>query len=334
MYKNFYLYFDMDGVLVNYHPDTPTLMYNKGFFLSRPCNEKAKDLLHYCLESLGKERVFILSHSISSQCTEEKKEWIATYLPFFPKENVFIIPKQVNKGDFVAQDGQFNCQYLLIDDYGENCREWESQGRNFKSIRYYNELTLGNFLAEDSLNLKYTDELMDNYSKILSRTIYPVDTEFTASFLNYVVGDMCEEVDKERVYKTLEIVHSYLTYFPPKTKEYVYDYLNQKVEQRLLKEDSQKNKDKIERVKEFLSTKYRPFAINLGLTFSVCEYLDLLYCIFVSIVGDTDTGHLELEQLTERLQGILRYETKVQTVNILESFEDDKYKKTLELLKK
>ena len=30
------IFFDMDGVLAEYHPNTPALMYDKDFFLNRP----------------------------------------------------------------------------------------------------------------------------------------------------------------------------------------------------------------------------------------------------------------------------------------------------------
>ena len=35
----------MDGVLAEYHPNTPALMYDKDFFLNRPLEKHAKDLL-------------------------------------------------------------------------------------------------------------------------------------------------------------------------------------------------------------------------------------------------------------------------------------------------
>ena len=80
------IFIDMDGVLAEYHPRVLELMYDKGFFLSRPPVEDVIELVEELIKKYP--NTYILSSVIDSKYSiPEKNEWLDTYLPSIKKEN-------------------------------------------------------------------------------------------------------------------------------------------------------------------------------------------------------------------------------------------------------
>ena len=116
-------YFDMDGVLANFHKEK----YSYANASSRewvanlaPFTENikvVKELIH------NGDEVYILSKSATEQAKEGKFEWLKKYLPEIPKENIIIIVGNGKKVDYIqTSDG------ILIDDDIKNVRPWRKSG--------------------------------------------------------------------------------------------------------------------------------------------------------------------------------------------------------------
>jgi 5'(3')-deoxyribonucleotidase len=113
-------YFDMDGVIANFHKAYAT---NKATALSR----KAMAELEPFTEAIkvvkalinGGATVYINSLAANENGKAGKLEWLAKYLPEVDEEHIIIITDKTKKGEHMKEAG------ILVDDKKQNCREWE-----------------------------------------------------------------------------------------------------------------------------------------------------------------------------------------------------------------
>ena len=89
-------YFDMDGVLANFHK---AYANNKG------------------------ERVYIQTNAANENGKAGKVEWLAKYIPEVTSERFICIVGHGKKIDYIREDG------MLIDDDSKNTKPWEKAGQ-------------------------------------------------------------------------------------------------------------------------------------------------------------------------------------------------------------
>ena len=116
-------YFDMDGVLANFHKAFAT---NKGVALSRkgmadlePFEENVALVRE--LINLG-VRVYILTKAANDEGMNGKIEWLAKYIPELDLEHFICIVGHGKKVDFIREDG------VLVDDDAKNLKPWAKAG--------------------------------------------------------------------------------------------------------------------------------------------------------------------------------------------------------------
>lgn len=116
-------YFDMDGVLANFHKAFAT---NKGVALSRkgmanlePFEENVALVRE--LINLG-IKVYILTKAANDEGMEGKIEWLAKYIPELDLEHFICIVGHGKKVDFIREDG------VLVDDDEKNLKPWAKAG--------------------------------------------------------------------------------------------------------------------------------------------------------------------------------------------------------------
>ena len=112
-------YFDMDGVIANFHKAYAT---NKGTALSRkamadlePFTE-AVNLVKALIK--GGSTVYINSLAASENGKAGKLEWLAKYLPEIDEDHIIILIGDSNKGAHMKEAG------ILVDDKKANCTQW------------------------------------------------------------------------------------------------------------------------------------------------------------------------------------------------------------------
>ena len=117
-------YFDMDGVLANFHK---AYANNKGVALSRngmanlePFAENVATVRN--LINKG-ERVYILTKAANENGKAGKVEWLAKYIPEVTSERFICIVGHGKKIDYIREDG------MLIDDDSKNTKPWEMAGQ-------------------------------------------------------------------------------------------------------------------------------------------------------------------------------------------------------------
>lgn len=123
MSKKANYYFDMDGVLANFHK-TPYNRYNamsyKFIYELEPFTNNINVIKN--LISKG-HKVYISSLCASENAKRAKIDWLAKYLPEIPSYRIIIIVGSGKKVEHMkTKDG------ILIDDKLANCRQWEKAG--------------------------------------------------------------------------------------------------------------------------------------------------------------------------------------------------------------
>ena len=117
------IYIDMDGVLADFDKEPRALERFRnevGFFSNLQPIIHNVDYVNYLI-ACG-FNVCILSASPNEQADFDKLIWLHTYMP--QVKNITIMRVGQNKADFVKTKG-IN---ILFDDYGKNCRDFESRG--------------------------------------------------------------------------------------------------------------------------------------------------------------------------------------------------------------
>lgn len=116
-------YFDMDGVLANFHKAYAT---NKATAL---CREAMAELEPFAenvalVRSLIAKgvKVYILTKAANEEGKAGKIDWLARYIPEMILENIIIIVGSGRKVDYVREAG------VLVDDDPKNIRQWEKGG--------------------------------------------------------------------------------------------------------------------------------------------------------------------------------------------------------------
>lgn len=153
------IFIDMDGVLAEHHPDVEELMYDEGFFLNRPCDENALELVERLNELDGCE-VYILSSILDSPYViEEKNAWLDKYLPRIRVQQRHYVPRFEKKSDYVRNtfanlDDSHN---ILLDDFTKNLNEWDVP--NALAIKYLNGLNSTNntWLESGGQSISFVD---------------------------------------------------------------------------------------------------------------------------------------------------------------------------------
>lgn len=116
-------YFDMDGVLANFHKayaeNKAVAMNRKAMANLEPFAENVALVRN--LIALG-EKVYILTKAANEAGMLGKIEWLAKYIPEMTAENFICIVGHGKKVDFIREDG------ILVDDDKKNLRPWEKAG--------------------------------------------------------------------------------------------------------------------------------------------------------------------------------------------------------------
>lgn len=116
-------YFDMDGVLANFHKAYAT---NKAVAMNRnamanlePFEENVALVRN--LINLG-VKVYILTKAANEAGMLGKVEWLKKYIPELSDDCFICIVGHGKKVDFIREDG------ILVDDDKKNLRPWEKAG--------------------------------------------------------------------------------------------------------------------------------------------------------------------------------------------------------------
>lgn len=125
------LFFDMDGVLAEYDPDTVNKMYDEGFFLNRPPMEGTLRLIKRLLKE-NEYNIYILSTIMADSIyTEpEKHKWLDKYLPELPIDKRLFVNSNDTKDNYIKNhvpnvEKSLN---ILFDDYSHNLWSWVNSG--------------------------------------------------------------------------------------------------------------------------------------------------------------------------------------------------------------
>lgn len=115
-------YFDMDGVLANFHKEP----YNFKNAINRdwianldPFMENVNTVRKLIADG---NKVYILSKAARETAKAGKIDWLAKYIPEMKKENIIIIVGNGKKVDYIKEAG------ILVDDDMKNIRPWTKVG--------------------------------------------------------------------------------------------------------------------------------------------------------------------------------------------------------------
>ena len=116
-------YFDMDGVLANFHKAYAT---DKAV----ACKRSAMANLEPFAENVSAVRsliasgvqVYILTKAANEDGKAGKIDWLAKFIPELTTEQFICIVGSGRKVDFIREDG------ILVDDDVKNTRQWEKAG--------------------------------------------------------------------------------------------------------------------------------------------------------------------------------------------------------------
>ena len=117
------IYVDMDGVLADFNnePNALDRFDNEvGFFYNLQPIVNNVDFVNLLI--VNGFNVCVLSASPNEQADFDKLVWLHMYLPQL--KNITIMRVGENKADYVKP----NNMNVLFDDYGKNCRDFESRG--------------------------------------------------------------------------------------------------------------------------------------------------------------------------------------------------------------
>ncbi len=124
------IYVDMDGVLAKWNTEaTLKDTQQKGYFAAREPEQKMVAFVN-TLRKLGVNVCILSAVYTNGYAAQEKNEWLDRV--FDEKLDRIFVPYGDNKADYIAAGSES----ILIDDYSENLRQWESAGSN--GIKFYN----------------------------------------------------------------------------------------------------------------------------------------------------------------------------------------------------
>ena len=115
-------YWDMDGVLANFHKayatDKAVALKRNAMANLEPFAENVETLRS--LITAG-HTCYILTKAANADGAQGKVEWLAKYVPEMTADRIIIITKG-RKVDNIREDG------ILVDDDSANTRQWEKAG--------------------------------------------------------------------------------------------------------------------------------------------------------------------------------------------------------------
>jgi 5'(3')-deoxyribonucleotidase len=124
-------YFDMDGVIANFHkePYKYTNAINREWIANlEPFENNVKILREMILAGI---EVYILSKAASEQARLGKLDWLAKYVPEMAVENVIVIVGNGKKADYIRTENG-----VLVDDDIKNTRPWMKAGYEAITLEY------------------------------------------------------------------------------------------------------------------------------------------------------------------------------------------------------
>lgn len=124
-------YFDMDGVLANFHkePYRYANAINKDWIVNLDPFMDNVNLVRELL--IAGVEVYILSKAASESAKLGKLEWLAKFIPEMPVENVIVIVGNGKKTDFIRTETG-----VLVDDDIKNTRPWMKAGYEAITLEY------------------------------------------------------------------------------------------------------------------------------------------------------------------------------------------------------
>lgn len=130
-------YFDMDGVLANFHKayaiDKDTALSRKAMASLEPFIENVATVRG--LISKG-ERVYILTKAANEEGKAGKIDWLTRFIPEMTTERFICIVGSGRKVDFIREDG------VLVDDDPKNIRQWVKGGHEALLLAYKGEAVI------------------------------------------------------------------------------------------------------------------------------------------------------------------------------------------------
>ena len=116
-------YFDMDGVLANFHEykDGWKFSGNYNFIRNLKPFEESVKLINTLLEN--GEKVYISSLARNNEAKKAKIDWLSEYVPALDEEHIIILVGNAKKHENMKTENG-----ILIDDKLANIRAWRKAG--------------------------------------------------------------------------------------------------------------------------------------------------------------------------------------------------------------
>ena len=127
-------YFDMDGVLANFHK---AYAVDKGTALSREAMANLDPFVENVATVRGLiskgEQVYILTKAANEDGKVGKIDWLARFIPEMTAEQFICIVGHGRKVDYIREAG------ILVDDDPKNTRQWVKGGYEALLLSYKGE---------------------------------------------------------------------------------------------------------------------------------------------------------------------------------------------------
>lgn len=124
-------YFDMDGVLANFHKEPYKYVnaINRQWIANLdPFENNVKIIREMILAGV---EVYILSKAASENARLGKIDWLAKYVPEMKTENIIVIVGNGKKVDYIRTENG-----VLVDDDIKNTRPWTKAGYEAITLEY------------------------------------------------------------------------------------------------------------------------------------------------------------------------------------------------------
>lgn len=124
-------YFDMDGVLSNFHkePYKYTNAISREWIANLEPFTENVEIVRNLIKN--KKSVYIISKAASDEAKQGKLEWLAKYIPELNPKKVIIIVGNGKKVDYMKTKTG-----ILIDDDIKNTRPWSKAGHKVITLEY------------------------------------------------------------------------------------------------------------------------------------------------------------------------------------------------------